>query len=58
MLRQFIDRFSWVNLFLKAFQVAVIILLIVGVYNTVVADRYTDAQWATLVFAGLAQGSM
>jgi len=58
MLRQFIDRFSWVNLFLKAFQVAVIILIIVGIYNTVVAARYTDAQWATLVFAGLAQGSI
>lgn len=58
MLRQFIDRFSWVDLFLRAFQVAIIIFIVIGVYNTVVAARYSDAQWATLVFAGLAQGSI
>ena len=58
MLRRFIDRFSWVDLFLRVFQVAIIILLFVGVYNTLTDARYTDAQWATLVFAGLAQGSI
>lgn len=58
MLRQFIDRFSWVDLFLRAFQVAIIIFIVVGIYNTVLTARYTDAQWATLVFAGLAQGSI
>ena len=58
MLRRFIDRFSWVDLFLRAFQVTVIILLFVGVFNTLTEARYTDAAWATLVFAGLAQGSI
>lgn len=58
MLRRFIDRFSWVDLFLKVFQVAVIIILFIGVYNTLTDARYTDAAWATLVFAGLAQGSI
>lgn len=58
MLKRFIDRFSWVDLFLRAFQVIVIILIFVGIYNTVVAGRYSSAQWATLVFAGLAQGSI
>ena len=58
MLRRFIDRFSWVDLFLRVFQVTVIILLFVGVYNTVTDARYSNAQWATLVFAGLAQGSI
>ena len=58
MLRRFIDRFSWVDLFLRAFQVAVIIFIVVGVYNTVIAGRYSSAQWGTLIFAGLAQGSI
>jgi branched-chain amino acid transport system permease protein len=58
MLRRFVDRFSWVDVFLRAFQAAVIILLFVGIYNTLTDARYTDAQWATLVFAGLAQGSI
>ena len=58
MLRRFIDRFSWVDLFLKVFQVAIIIFIIVGIYNTVITGRYSNAQWATLVFAGLAQGSI
>jgi len=58
MLRRFIDRFSWVDLFLRIFQAAIIIFMIIGIYNTIVAARYSDAQWATLVFAGLAQGSI
>jgi len=58
MLRRFIDRFSWVDLFLRAFQVAAIIFIVVGIYNTAITGRYTSAQWGTLVFAGLAQGSI
>ncbi len=33
-------------------------IIIIGIYNTVVEARYTSAQWGTLVFAGLAQGSI
>ncbi|MDX1378402.1 MAG: branched-chain amino acid ABC transporter permease [Anaerolineales bacterium] len=58
MLRRFADRFSWVDLFLRLFQVTVLILIFWGIYNTVSDARYTNAQWATLVFAGLAQGSI
>lgn len=58
MLKRFMDRFSWVDLFLRAFQVVVIVVIFVGIYNTVTTGRYSSAQWATLVFAGLAQGSI
>lgn len=58
MLRQYLERFSWVSLFLGLFRIAAIVVIVIGVYNTVTAARYTPAQWATLVFAGLAQGSI
>ena len=62
MLRGFLDRylerFSWVSFFLRLFQIAAIIIIVLGVYNTVTEAKYTSAQWATLVFAGLAQGSI
>jgi branched-chain amino acid transport system permease protein len=52
------ERFSWVDFFLRVFQIAFIIIIIIGIYNTVTTGRYTRAQWGTLVFAGLAQGSI
>lgn len=58
MLRRRLERFSWVSLFLNVFRIVAIIVIIIGVYNTITAQRYTSAQWATLVFAGLAQGSI
>jgi len=58
MLKRYLEKTSWVDIFLKLFQLAAIIVIIVGIYNTVVAAKYTSAQWATLVFAGLAQGSV
>lgn len=58
MLRRFIERFSWVDFILRLFQLGIIVAMVVGIYNTVAAGRYTNAQWATLVFAGLAQGSI
>ena len=58
MLKRYLEKTSWVDIFLRVFQIVAIIVIIVGVYNTVVAARYTSAQWATLVFAGLAQGSV
>ncbi len=58
MLKRFTENISWVDIFLKMFQIAAILVIILGVYNTVMAARYTSAQWATLVFAGLAQGSV
>jgi len=58
MLKRYFENISWVDIFLKVFQVAAIAVIVVGIYNTVLASTYTSAQWATLVFAGLAQGSV
>jgi len=58
MLKQFFDRFSWTDFFLRVFQIVAIITLIIGVINSVGANKYTNEQWVTLIFAGLAQGSI
>ena len=58
MLKRYFENTSWVDIFLRLFQIAAIVIIIIGIYNTVVEARYTSAQWATLVFAGLAQGSI
>lgn len=58
MLKRYFENLSWVDIFLRVFQIAAIIVIVVGIYNTIVAARYSSAQWATLVFAGLAQGSV
>ncbi len=58
MLKRYFENTSWVDIFLRIFQIAALVIIIVGIYNTVIAARYTSAQWATLVFAGLAQGSV
>ena len=58
MLRRFFERFSWVDFILRLFQIGIIIAMVIGLINTISAGRYTNAQWATLVFAGLAQGSI
>lgn len=57
-LDRYLERFSWVSFFLRLFQIAAIIIIVVGVHNTVTTAKYTSAQWVTLVFAGLAQGSI
>jgi len=57
MLKRF-ENISWVDVFLKVFQIVAIIIIIVGIYNTVTDAHYSSEQWATLVFAGLAQGSV
>ncbi len=58
MFRRYIERLSWVDLFLRLFQVGIIVAMVIGIYNTAQAGRYTAGQWVTLVFAGLAQGSI
>jgi len=58
MLKRYFENVSWVDIFLRLFQIAAIVIIIIGVYNTVIEARYTSAQWSTLVFAGLAQGSI
>ncbi len=59
MLKRFIDRFSWVDFFLRAFQFGFILIFARGIFTTLFVNQvYTLDQWATLVFAGLAQGSI
>lgn len=58
MLKRYLERFSLVSLFLNLFRIIAIIIIVIGIYNTVTTGRYTSAQWATLFFAGLAQGSI
>ena len=57
-LDRYLERFSWVTFFLDLFRIAAIIIIIFGIYNTVTAATYTYQQWGTLVFAGMAQGSI
>jgi branched-chain amino acid transport system permease protein len=58
MLKRYFENLSWVDIFLRIFQIAAIVVIVIGIYNTVTTARYSSAQWATLVFAGLAQGSV
>ncbi|RME91582.1 MAG: branched-chain amino acid ABC transporter permease [Anaerolineae bacterium] len=58
MLKRYLERFSWVDFFLRLFQIAIIVALVVGVTNTLRSGKYTIEQWVTLIFAGLAQGSI
>lgn len=58
MLQRYLERFSWVDLFLNLFRIVAIALIVWGIFNTLRSGRYTDDQWATLFFAGLAQGGI
>lgn len=52
------SRFSWVNLLLWALRIGVVVLIIVGSVNTLTSEKYTAANWVSLFFSGLAQGSI
>lgn len=58
MLQRLRDRFSWVTFFLQLFRLAAVVIIVVGIYNTLSSEKYTSEQWATLFFAGMAQGSI
>ncbi len=58
MLKQWFQNISWVDIFLRLFQIAALALIVIGTYNTLASEKYTADQWATLVFSGLAQGSI
>ncbi len=53
-----LERLSWVDVFLWVFRVVAIALIIIGIVNTLSSGKYTSEQWGTLIFAGLAQGSI
>ena len=58
MLKQFLDRFSWVDFFMRVIQVAAAVVIVFGIFKSLGAARYSGEQWVTLIFAGLAQGSI
>lgn len=51
-------RLTGVDLFLRLFQITFAVILLIAIFNSVTEARYSANQWATLVFAGLAQGSI
>ncbi|HYM91278.1 MAG TPA: branched-chain amino acid ABC transporter permease, partial [bacterium] len=53
-----IRRVSFVDLFLWAFRIGVVIVVVVGSVATLVVGRYTGRQWADFVEFGLAQGAI
>lgn len=57
-IRDTFERLSWVDLVLGALRIGIIVLVIVGSYNTLSSGKYTLDQWISLVMAGLAQGSI
>ena len=58
MLKQFLDRFSWVDFFMRVIQVVAAIVIVYGIFRSLGTARYSGEQWVTLIFAGLAQGSI
>jgi branched-chain amino acid transport system permease protein len=58
MLKTYLERFSWIDFLLTLFRIAAVAILVYGIFSSLSAGKYTGEQWATLVFAGLAQGSI
>ena len=52
------ERLSWVDLILAALRIGIIVLVIVGASNTLISQKYTSAQWVSLIVSGMAQGSI
>ncbi len=52
------ENFSWVDFTIDLLRIAIVILIIVGSWNTLSSGRITFAQWVNLFIAGLSQGSI
>ena len=53
-----LTRLTYVDLFLWAFRIGIVALVVVGSVATLVAGRYTGQQWLDFVEFGLAQGGI
>ncbi|MEZ4615023.1 MAG: branched-chain amino acid ABC transporter permease [Caldilineaceae bacterium] len=51
-------RISWVDLFLLALRLVILVLVVVGATNTLLSEKYSASQWISLTLSGLAQGSI
>ena len=56
--RLWLDRASWVDVILGALRIIIIVLILVGAFNTLRSGKYTSSQWVSLTISGLAQGSI
>lgn len=53
-----LDRMSWVDVVLLLIRIGFISAVVIGSTRTFMEGRFSAAQWATLVSAGVAQGSI
>ena len=58
MLKNYMDNFNWVNFTIDILRIVIIVLVLVGSFNTLSSGKFTGAQWLTLFISGLAQGSI
>jgi branched-chain amino acid transport system permease protein len=56
--QQWLDRVSWVDIFLWVLRVVIILLIIMGTFNTLASGKYSLNTWISLTISGLAQGSI
>lgn len=57
-LRRRLDGVSWVDAFLWGLRIVIILLIVVGAFNTLTSGKYTITTWISLSISGLAQGSI
>jgi len=56
--KRFLEGFSWVDFIINLLRIVIILLVIIGAFNTLSSGRFTTEQWISLTIAGLAQGSI
>jgi len=52
------EDFSWVDFIIDILRIAIIVLVLVGSWNTLSSGRISFEQWVSLFIAGLSQGSI
>lgn len=52
------EDFSWVDFIIDVLRIVIILIIIVGSWNTLSSGRISFEQWVSLFIAGLAQGSI
>ena len=52
------EGFSWVDFIIDLLRIVIVVLILVGSWNTLSSGRFTAAQWVNLFVAGLSQGSI
>lgn len=52
------EDFSWVDFIIDVLRIVIILVIIVGSWNTLSSGRISFEQWVSLFIAGLAQGSI